>query len=75
MRKPLNVRQQPKAMRLPLPEDLYERLRVVAFEERKSKTRIVQGALRRELDRLERRWRRSRGPIEAEASDGHDEAP
>jgi hypothetical protein len=62
-------------MRLALPEDLYERLRVAAFEERKSKTAVVQGALRRELERLERRWRRARSRIETEASDGHSETP
>jgi hypothetical protein len=62
-------------MRLALPEDLYERLRVAAFEERKSKTKVVQGALRREMDRLERRRRRDRDRIGTEASDGHGEAP
>jgi hypothetical protein len=62
-------------MRLALPEDLYERLRVVAFEERISKTKVVQRALRRELDRVERRRRRARSRIETEVSDGHTEAP
>lgn len=38
-----------------LPRDLYERLRLVAFAHRVSQASIITEAVRRELDRLERK--------------------
>jgi predicted transcriptional regulator len=48
------------AMRLALPQDLAERLRLAAFDLRKTKSAIIRDALRRELGRLERHQTKAR---------------